>query len=673
MPEPTKKSFVIVICITLALSTLLVFWQVRNFDFINYDDDSYLYENPHVLTGLTWGNIVWAFTTAHVGNWLPLTWASFMLDCRLFGPDPGWIHLENAFLHLVNTLLLFAVLKRMTNSLWPSAFVAAAFALHPMHVESVAWITERKDVLSTFFFLLTLAAYVAYVRRRGLFRYLLTVLLFAFGLLAKPMLVTLPFVLLLGDYWPLNRFLSSTVTTSARKSAPRRHTALYHLLIEKIPFFALAVVSSIITFLVQRAGGAVADVNAFPFEARIANAFLAYAAYMGKMFWPQNLAIFYPPDTGGIRLWQAALCVLLFVAISFFAIYFGRNRKYLPVGWFWFVVTLIPVIGLIQSGAQALADRYTYIPYIGLFIMIAWGLPELLSKWPHRKIALGLSAAVVLAALAFCSYIQLSYWKNSTTVFSHAIEVTQNNYIAHFNLGRDLRSQGKTALAFEHLKKAFQIAPYYAQAANGFGSALYDQGDIGGAIEYFQKALHLKPDYALAHNNLGLALQKEGKLNEAVAEFAQAVQINPDFVTARNNLANALVMQGRLDEAVDQFRAILRLNPNWLAPMNNLALLIATHPEIKNGDVNEAISLARRACELTNYKSPAFIATLAAAYAAAGKFPEAMDTAQKAMSLAEITNQPQLKNIIQYQLTLYSQGKPYIEPPSKPLSDANKP
>ena len=679
MLDSIKKSLVIFIYFALTLSTLLVFWRVRNFGFINYDDDSYIYENPHVLTGLTSGNIIWAFTTPHVGNWLPLTWVSFMLDCWLFGPNPGWMHLENVLLHLANTLLLFAVLKKMTGSLWPSAFVAAAFAIHPMHVESVAWITERKDVLSTFFLLLTLAAYIAYVRRRGLVRYLLTVLLFALGLLTKPMLVTLPFVLLLLDYWPLNRFgLPQPVKTSGgkpRKSVPPfdRRAALYRILIEKIPFFALAAVSSVITFLVQQSSGAIADINALPLKSRLANVFLSYATYIGKMFWPQNLAVFYPPDTGSAQSLQVVFGVLLLLVISIFVIRFGQSQKYLPVGWFWFVITLIPVIGLIQSGAQALADRYTYIPYVGLFIIIAWGAPELIAKWPHRKFILGVSMLIVLTAIGTCAYRQLSFWNNSTALFSHALDVTQNNYIAHFNIGRDLRNQGKTALAFEHLKKAFQIAPYYAQAVNGFGTALYDQGDIAGAIEYFQKTLLLKPDYALAHNNLGLALQKQGRLNEAVAYFTQAVRINPDFVPARNNLANVLVMQGRLDEAVDQFRAVVRLRPDWLAPMNNLALLMATHPEIKNRDANEAVRLARRACELTNYRDPAVMATLAAAYASAGRFTEAIDTAKTALAIADAANQPQIKNIIQYHLTFYMQGIPYIESVQKPLPDSNKP
>ncbi len=673
MLDSIKKSLVIFIYFALTLSTLLVFWQVRNFDFINYDDNLYVSENRSIISGLTLDNVVWAFTTTRAANWHPLTWLSLMLDCQLFGPNPGWIHLVSLLLHIVNILLLFAVLKKMTGSLWPSAFVAAAFALHPMHVESVAWIAERKDVLSTLFWLLTLTAYVGYVRCPSAFRYVAALMLFAIGLLAKPMLVTLPFVLLLLDYWPLNRF----TPVQARKPSGRKLSkavqksdkisSLSGLIIEKIPFFALSAVSSVITFLVQRNSGAVVDIDAFPLESRIANAFLSYAGYMGKMFWPRNLAVFYPFDAASLTFWQVAICVLLLFLISFCVIYFGRTRRYLPVGWFWFVGTLIPVIGLVQVGAQSLADRYTYIPYVGLFAMIAWGIPELLSKWPYRKIALTIAMPIVITALGICAYRQVSYWNNSTTLFSHAVEATQNNHVAHCNLAKDLRNHGKTALAIEHFKKAFQIAPNYPDTVNGLGCALYDQGDLNEAIVYFQKAIQVKPGTPYARNNLGFALQKQGKLNEAVAYFTQAVQIKPDFAEARYNLANALVLQGRFDEALDQFHAAVRLKPDWTEPMGNLAFLIATHPEIKGRDINEAIYLADRACIITNYKSPSYLDTLAAAYASAGRFPEAINTAQKAITLAEDANQPQVKNIIQYHLTFYTQGKPYIESVQKSL------
>jgi len=684
MPESTKKSSVIFVYLALALGTITVFWQVCNFEFVVYDDNFYITDNQHVLTGLTTDNIVWAFTTGHAANWHPLTWLSLMLDCQLFGPNPGWMHLMNLILHLANTLLVFAILKKMTDSVWPSAFVAAAFALHPMHVESVAWIAERKDVLSTLFWLLTLAAYVGYVRRSTVFRYIVTLLVFAMGLLVKPMLVTLPFVFLLLDYWPLKRFSIADVRLPIEKNPKLKIKKLEfaqssaeprsfgYLILEKLPLFILSAVSSVITFLVQGTG---AFINVVPLGDRIANAFLAYSIYIGKMFWPQNLAVIYPFDAGALTLWRIAFCFLLLLVISVLVIRFGRKCPYLPVGWFWFVGTLVPVIGLVQVGLQSLADRYTYIPYIGLFVMIAWGLPELLSKWSYRKIALDISAVVMLTALGICTHRQVSYWNNSGNLFSHALDVTQNNYLAHFNLADDLRKHGKTTLAMEHLTKALQIMPNYADAILALGCALDDQGKAAQAVEYFQKIIQLKPGSvhaAYAYYNIGTILQKQGRLTDAVAGFTMAVQIRPDFAEARYNCANVLVLQGRLNEALDQFREILRLMPNWSEPMNNIAWLMAAHPEIKNRDVNEAVRLARRACEITNYSSPFQLGTLAAAYASAGRFSDAVDTAHKALSLADTTGQPQFKDALRYHLTFYTQGKPYIETPPTPPPGPNK-
>ncbi len=640
MNEPKRKSFVFLIYLLLAIGTAVCFWQVRNFEFVNYDDYEYVSENSHVLGGLTPSGIALAFTAPHVGNWLPLTWLSFMLDCQLFGPNPGWMHFVNLLLHIANTLLLFAVLKKMTGALWPSAFVAAAFAIHPMHVESVAWITERKDLLSTFFLLLTLVAYVSYVRRNGMFRFLLTVLLFAFGLMAKPMLVTLPFVLLLLDYWPLHRF--GTPRSVKTAAIVDRQRILYRIIVEKIPFFALSAVSSVITFLVQRNIGAMSGISAVSLGDRAANAFLSYARYIEKIFWPQNLAIFYPYDVDTFPLWQIGLCVLLVLVISVLVIRFGRKQRYFLVGWFWFVVTLLPVIGFVQSGPQGWADRYTYIPYTGLFIMIAWGLPEIFSKWRHRKLTIGISMVIVLAALGICARLQVSYWKDTPILFSHALAVTQNNYLAHYNFGSDFSRQGKYAPAIEHYTKAIEIKPYYADALLGLGDALAAQNDSNRAIECWQKTLRLKPgpdNAAHAHNNLGVILQEQGKLTEAFAHFTKAIQLRPDSPI----------------------------------PMNALAWFIATCPELKNADVNEAIRLASRACAITNYKNPSYLDTLAAAYASAGRFTEAVDTAQKAIILAETANQPQLKSLIQHRLSFYTQGQPYLESVQKPLPDSNKP
>jgi Flp pilus assembly protein TadD len=604
MPEPVKKYFVILTYFVLILSTLLVFWQVRNFDFVNYDDSDYVYSNPHVLNGLTGDGVIWAFTTNQSANWHPLTWLSLMLDCQLFraaslpgGANPGWMHLTNLILHLANTLLLFAVFRKMTDStsspqagaLWPSAFVAAAFAIHPMHVESVAWIAERKDVLSTFFLLLTLAAYVSYVKRPGLVRYVLAVLLFALGLLAKPMLVTLPFLLLLLDYWPLNRFtaeIAKTAETRSETKSPFRkkykkgsaNSAVsavkspVWLIAEKIPFIALSVVSSAITFLAQMNGSAVADIDLLPLKARIANAFLSYARYIGKLFWPQNLAVFYPFDVGRFAFGQVAMCVLLLLIISVFVISFGRNRKYLPVGWFWFVVTLVPVIGLVQVGNQAYADRYSYIPYIGLFIIIAWGLPELLSKWPQRKIALGLSMVIALTTLGICAHRQVSFWNNNLTLFSHAIEVTQNNYLAYNNLGVAYDSLGRYQEAIESSTQAVRINPDYAQARYNLGLAYSRVGRWQDAVEPYKQAIRIRPDYTRAYNNLGVAYDNLGRRQDAIEAYKQTIRIDSDYAEAYLNLGVAYYRDGRYKDAVEPYKQAIKIKPDFVLAHYNLGV-----------------------------------------------------------------------------------------------------
>ena len=573
MPEPAKKSFVIFTYFALILGTLLVFWQVRNFGFVNYDDSDYVYENQHVLNGLTGDGVIWAFTTNHSGNWHPLTWLSLMLDCQLFhaaslpgGANPGWMHFMNLLLHLANTLLLFAILRKMTGALWPSAFVAAAFAIHPMHVESVAWIAERKDVLSTMFLLLTLAAYVSYVRRRGPVRYALTLLLFALGLLAKPMLVTLPILLLLLDYWPLEQIGRHRTEDASQKVSAVR------LIAEKIPFIALSIVSSVITFLSQLGSKAVAHIDALALKDRVANAFLSYARYIGKLFWPQNLAAFYPFDVNSFAFWQVAGCVLLLLVISIFVIRFGRNQKYLPVGWFWFVATLVPVIGLVQVGRQAFADRYTYISYIGLFVMIAWGLPELLSKWPQRKITLGLSMIISLTTLGICTHRQVSFWNNSFTLFSHAIEVTQNNYIAHNNLGVAYDSIGRWEDAVEAYKQTIKIKPDYAEAHYNLGVAYGKVGRGQDEIEAYKRAIKIKPAYAKAYYNLGVSYEDLGCHQDAIEAYKQAIRVKPDYAEAYINLGVTNYKIGRYQDAVEAYKQAVRIKPDFAQTHYNLGV-----------------------------------------------------------------------------------------------------
>ncbi|MFA6185771.1 MAG: tetratricopeptide repeat protein [Phycisphaerae bacterium] len=542
MSESEKKPFVIFIYSVLILSALLVFWRVRNFNFVTYDDNKYVYGNQYVLNGLTSSGVIWAFTTNVSSHWHPLTWLSLMLDCQLFGTNPGRMHLVNLFLHIVNTLLLFYILKKMTGSLWPSAFVAAAFAIHPMHVESVVWIAERKDILSALFWLLTTAAYLAYVRRPGVFRYTITLTLFALGLMAKPMLVTLPFVLLLLDYWPLGRFAAHrTVKTAggkSRKPAPAcdRRAILYKIIIEKIPFLILVVISSVITFLVMRSNRIIVDMDAFPLNRRIANAVVSYARYMGKVFWPQNLAVFYPLDANSFVFWRVVLCAVLLVGISFLVIRFGRKQKYLPVGWFWFAGTLIPVIGLVQVGGQAYADRYTYISYIGLFIMIAWGLPELFLRWPLRKIVLGLSMVIVLTTLGICASLQVSHWKNSVSLFTHAIKVTKDNYIAYSNLGAAYGKLGRYQDEIESCKQAIRIKPDLAEAYNNVGNACGNLGRWQDAIEAYKQAVRIRPDLAEAHYNLGAAYLTTGSKGLAIEEYKILKTLNAEMANELFNL-----------------------------------------------------------------------------------------------------------------------------------------
>jgi Flp pilus assembly protein TadD len=564
--EISRKYFVIFVYSALIVGTLLVFWQVRNFDFIIYDDGSYVYQNPHVFNGLSKDSISWAFTSSFIGYWQPLTWLSLMLDCQLFGPDPGLIHLVNVFLHLANTLLLFYVLKKMTGSLWASAFVAAAFAIHPMHVESVAWIAERKDVLSTFFLLLTLTAYTGYAKRPTAFRYLASLVLFAIGLMAKPMLVTLPLVLLLLDYWPLNRFMAHTPVPGGPEAAsapPAHKQSISRCLLEKIPFVVLSVAASVITFLTQEAGGIIYDTNTVPLADRVGNAFLSYVKYLGKLFWPENLAIAYPFDAGGLVFWQVVLSIVLLIVITFPVIRFGRNRKYLTVGWFWFIGTLVPVIGLIQFTGSSYADRFTYIPYIGLFIMIAWGVTDLLSKWRHRQKVLGPAMLTVIAVLGVLSYKQVGYWKNNFTLFSRAIEVTQNNVVAYDELGNAYLSSGRYQEAAETYKQVIKIKPDNAKAYNNLGIVYFSVGGYQDAIEAYQQAIKVKPDYSGAYNNLGAAYFAIGSYQDALESCRQAINVQPDFTGAHYNLGKIYDKLGRWRDSIEAYKQAIKIKPDY--------------------------------------------------------------------------------------------------------------
>jgi protein O-mannosyl-transferase len=591
-----KKIIIIILFLTSA--TLLAFWQVIHCDFIYFDDDFYVTANSRIQDGITLKGIRWAFTTNEAANWHPLTWVSHMLDIQFFGLRPQWHHLTNLLLHIANTLLLFLVFHRMTKALWQSAVVAALFALHPLHVESVAWVAERKDVLSTFFWMLTMGAYIFYVERPGLQRYLAVLVFLALGLMAKPMLVTLPFVLLLMDYWPLRRFeqtqlaqeiraeVNDTASADKRKRKGKKKLAVKSaartvqvaakteqmagpkhqwawirpLLWEKIPLFSLAVLSSIVTYIVQQQGGAVKSIEASPLSVRIANAFVSYAFYFVKMIWPSNLAVLYPhPGLG--PLWQILVAVLLFIAATFMVIWRAKRFRYLAVGWLWYVGTLVPVIGIVQVGDHARADRYTYIPLIGLFIIVAWGIPELLERWRYRKEVFVASSALSLLGFFFVTWTQVGYWKDSITLFNHTLRVTNQNFTILNNRGIAYNSLGNYTQAIADFDKAIEIKPKFAMAYTNRGSAYDSLGNYTQAIADFDKAIEINPKDVKAYNNRAATYGRLGHHTQAIADFDKAIEIDPEFAMAYTNRGSAYGNLGNYTQAIADFDKAIEIKP----------------------------------------------------------------------------------------------------------------
>lgn len=570
-----------IVYLSLIFITLVVFHQLPSHDFINLDDNLMVYENPRVLAGLTTDGLIWAFKTTHAANWHPLTWLSHMVDCELFGLRPGLHHLTSLLFHLVNSVLLLLVLRKITGALWQSAFVAALFALHPLHVESVAWVAERKDVLSCFFWLVTIWAYARYVERPGLGRYLTVLLSFALGLMAKPMVVTLPFVLLLLDYWPLGRMQLYAVSPDSDLDVPK--SSLVRLIWEKIPLFVLTAGTIVATLVAQEKFGALKSLETFPLTTRIANALVSYIGYIVKMTLPQNLAVYYPhPAT--IPLWQVAGAGLLLISLSLMMVRARRNRPYLTVGWLWYLGTLVPVIGLIQVGSQAMADRYTYISLVGLFLMIAWGVPSLLQGWPHRGVSLVIATTILLSILAVSTWAQISHWKNSVALFQHAVNVTADNHFAHNNLGVALASQGRLDAAIYHYSESLRIKADQGEVYNNLGIALAAQGNIDRARSHYYKALKIDPNNAKTYNNLGNLLANQGKTEEAINYYSEALKLEPDYIGAHYNLGTALAEKGRIEEAIKHVTEALRLMPYWAGAHNNLGVLLE-----RRGRLDEAI------------------------------------------------------------------------------------
>lgn len=563
----------LVACLLVA-ATLVVYGQIGRHEFLHYDDDQYVTENPVVRSGLTVQGVAWALTTTHFSYWHPLTWLSHMTDVEVFGIDARAHHFVSLSFHAANAVLLFMILFRMTGALWQSGFAAALFALHPLHVESVAWLAERKDLLSTFFWLLAIGAYLRYARRPGVAQYLFVLLLFMLGLMAKPMVVTLPVTLLLLDYWPLQRFSRDASPPEFPGNELSARRPGLHILGEKVPFILLAVACGVITLLSPGVQGASSSLERLPLNVRGANALVAAAGYLGKTIWPSSLAVYYPHPEGALASWKIAGAAALVGGITILVLRMARRRPYLVFGWFWYLTTLLPVSGLLQVGGQSMADRYTYVPLIGIFVMISWGVADMASSWRLRAPALAATAFVALFVLAFVSWHQAAYWRDDRTLFSHAIDVTSDNYLAELNLGVALERENKVDEAIPHYTEALRIRPFYADAHYNLAVALGRKGSINEAALHYGRVLQIRPRDANAHNNLGFLLFQQGRLDEAIAHYQEAIRINPRFPLAQSNLGSALGRQGKIDEAVVHFRSALRDSPDDVPANYNLGIAL---------------------------------------------------------------------------------------------------
>jgi protein O-mannosyl-transferase len=703
------------VCLALAAITFAVFGQTLRHEFVNFDDDDYVYENPMVAQGLTFKGLVWAFTRSHASNWHPLTWISHMLDCQLYGLHPGGHHLTNVLLHTATVILLFLLLRQMTGALWRSAFVAAVFAVHPLRVESVAWVAERKDVLSGLFFVLAVGAYVRYAEvfkvQSSRFKvfYALALVFFVLGLMCKPMLVSLPLVLLLLDYWPLRRAESGKLSG---------------LVLEKLPLLAISAAACVVTLVTQH--DSMPSTLSFPLPLRLANALVSCMVYLGQMVWPAGLAVLYPYPRNGLPPLEVALAATLLAGLSAVAWWQRHTRPWFWIGWLWYLVMLMPVVGIVLAGEQAHADRFTYLPQIGIYLAVTWLAAEWAAKLHANRGAVGSLMTVALGALIICACKQTAYWKNSEILWTHALDCTTGNFVAyndlgvlryhegkvdeaiaqyqlalkinpgfeegHLNLGIALRQKGNIDEAITQYQSALQIKPGYAEAHYSLGNALRQKGSIDEAITQYQSALQLNPDYTEAHHNLGSLLLQKGSVDEAIFQLQIALRINPDYAEAHNTLGNVFLQQGKVEEAIAHYQAALQINPGLaqgqfslgaallqkgradeaiarfqkaaqLEPddprtLDALAWLLATLPQasLRNGD--KAVQLSQRANDLAGGKNPAMLRTLAAAFAEAGRFADAKRSVQRAMELFQAAGRQDLAKQLDGELKHYEAGLP---------------
>jgi tetratricopeptide (TPR) repeat protein len=728
--KPAGARWIFLICLGLAVATVAVYWRVGGYGFQHYDDVDIFFKNIFVRQGLTWNSIIWGANTCYYEYWHPLMWWSHMLDCQLFGLNAGAHHLVNLGFHVANTLMVFLIFRQMTGMVWRSAVVAALFGLHPLHVESVAWLAERKDLLSTFFWLLSVWAYVRYVQEskgvgarlpgpRAKTYYWLALVMFLLGLLSKPMVVTLPFVLLLLDYWPLHRIGEFGARSADLKTTKKAET-LRVLVWEKWPFFGLTAVFCFITWYSVKLGKTFPTLMVAPPSVRLVNIPVAYVLYIWKTIYPHNLAVLYPmPDH--VPWWQVAGATLILAGISWAAVR-ARRAKYLFFGWFVFLGILVPTIGIVQVGGQAMADRYMYVPLIGLFAAAVWGVADMSRHWSHRTIILSGVTVLALAVCAALSCIQVQYWRDDISLWRHCLDAGYESMIAHHDLGRDLIDAGNADKGLEEYEAALKLDPEGTYGNLGVGAAMIAANRPREATNYIAKALRVDPGDAVAHGDMGVALINLKDYEGAIAQISQEIQMDPSIPSARANLGQAYsaegksdlaigcfmtavkldptyaagyyylgkeyLKQGAIDEATSnlekaaeldpqaleihlqladvytrrhenakaaaKYHEIVRLNPNVPEALNNYAWLLATSPDLGVRNGAEAVKLAESACKQTSWQKTLFIGTLAAAYAEAGDFEKAVQTAQKACDSASAHGE---KELLQANQNLMAQYK----------------
>ncbi len=707
-PHNRERWLVFLTGLALVLGTLASYWRVGHFGYVNLDDTLYVTDNKMVLRGLTWDGIAWAFGDMEGGNWNPLVWLSHELDCQVFGLEAGGHHLTNLFLHAANVLLLFLVLRGMTGTLWRSALASALFAWHPAHVESVAWVSERKDVLSTLFWLLTMWAYAGYTRQLKIKNskckifYALALVFFVLGLMSKPMLVTLPVVLLLMDWWPLGRICDLRFTNDDLKKEQQKASkaksssekvSWKQALAEKIPFFVLSAGACVVAILAQQKSEAVLSK---PLLLRLENAAVSCVAYLFKFVWPANLAVLYPYPTS-ILWWRALGAVIILAAITMGVVWAGKQRRYLVSGWLWFLVALLPVIGLVQVGTQGMADRYIYVPYMGLGLMASWGLVDWIGERKERRVLAGAAVALALIACAALTRAQVEFWHDSETLYEHTIKVAPDSASAQNNFGILLLAGQKYEAAAEHLREAVHLDPGYAKPYNELGKAYLLLGKMDDAMLMFSNASRLNPGLAQARWNLGNSYLLKGNMTEGLAEMKAGVELSPDDVEAHDRfgnilmklgkateaapyfekvvkaqpgnahahfgLATAYLAQKRSVEAIGEYKEAIRLSPETPDCLNALAWIYATSPKAKLRNGVEAVRLAEKACALSARRNAGLLDTLAAAYAEMNQFEAAVRTATEARSVALAEKNVGLADAVTQRLALYQAGNPYREEP----------